>query len=284
MRILKKPEYFYRPKQIVRRLMTFVGPKDRQEFIVKVLGQPLKVSINETIGKSLVHFGLYDLALTETIWRLTETGDSVADIGANLGYFSLVFAHRVGAYGRVHCFEPHPLLQKKWQNHLRKWSQCKLYPIALSSSPGEMDLSIPKDFSNNEGIASLERIAGAEVIRVQVNTLDQALNGQTVDIIKIDVEGHEMEVFKGASQTLRSVKYILFEDFKNENSPAVQYFRESGFKVFRIYKGFSKVLLMEVEEAQHLPLWEPPNYIACRDENVLKAKLSASGWKCLKFL
>lgn len=284
MRILKKPEYFYRPKQFLRRLSAFVGLKTRKEYVIKILGQPLTISEKETIGKSLSHFGVYDLALTETIWRLTETGDSVADIGANLGYFSLVFAHRVGAYGRVHCFEPHPLLQKKWQNHLRKWPQCKLYPVALSSVQGEMKLSIPKDFSNNEGIASLEKIDGAEQIQVRVSTLDQSLNGQAVEIIKIDVEGHEMEVFKGAVQALKSVKYVLFEDFKNEKSPVVRFFRENGFKVFRIYKGFRGVILMDVEQAKNLPLWEPPNYIACRDEKALRDKLRTPGWKSLKFL
>jgi FkbM family methyltransferase len=242
------------------------------------------VNPQETIGKSLTHYGVYDLVLTETLWRLISPGFRVVDIGANIGYFSLLMAHRVGPYGVVHCFEPHPVLQKKWQSHLRRWPQCLLYPVALTSKNGEVDLHIPSDFSKNEGIASLEKIENATSIKVPAKTLDSVLGGQKIDLIKIDVEGHEMDVFKGAEVVIKTVENIIFEDFQGSKSPVIQFFRERGLTVYRLKKGLTRVHLMDVEEADQLPLWEPPNYIATHNPSDIKNRLSSSGWKSLKGL
>lgn len=284
IRTFKKPEYFYRPKQMMKRLRSLLGPRTGEEVIVNILNQKMTVTRDETIGKSLVDFSVYDLALTETLWRLVSPGCKAADIGANIGYFSLVLAHRAGPYGAIHCFEPHPMLQKKWQMHLRKWNQCTLYPMALSSQDGEMDLYIPQNFDKNEGIASLEKQDNAKVIKVPVQTLDRVLAGKKIDLIKIDVEGHELEALKGAAKTLATVEYVVFEDFQRSKSSVIDYLRKLGFKVFRLHKGFSQVRLLEVEKSDDLPLWEPPNYIATRNEAELRAKLATPGWKCLKGL
>lgn len=284
IRTFKKPEYFYRPSQMIKRMRGLLSPKARNDVTISVLQQKMSVSRGETIGKSLVDFGVYDLALTETLWRLIGPGCKIADIGANIGYFSLVMAHRAGPYGSVHCFEPHPQLQKKWQAHLRKWNQCTLYPVALSSQEGEMDLYIPQNFEKNEGVASLEKQDNAKVIKVPVQTLDRALAGKKVELIKIDVEGHELEVFKGASKTLETVETIVFEDFQKSKSPVIDFLQNKGFKVFRLNKGFSQVSLLDVKDGDRLPLWEPPNYIATRDEDELRSKLASRGWKCLKAL
>lgn len=284
IRAFKKPEYFYKPHRIAKRIGSLFGPKASDEIAISLLNQKMTVSRGETIGKALVDFGVYDLALTETLWRLISPGCKVADIGANIGYFSLVMAHRAGPYGAVHCFEPHPQLQKKWQAHLRKWSQCTLYPVALSSQEGEMDLYIPQNFDKNEGVASLEKQDNATAIKVAVHTLDRALAGKKVELMKIDVEGHELEVLKGSSKTLESVENIVFEDFQKSKSPVIAFLQNKGFKVFRLYKGFSRVHLLDVQGGDPLPLWEPPNYIATRDEEGLRSKLATSGWKCLKAL
>ncbi len=283
-RFLKKPEYFYRPRQIFSRLRSFFRPKTRAEVTVKILNQKMSVSSRETIGKSLIDFGVYDLALTETIWRLVSSGAKVADIGANMGYFSLVLAHRVGAYGTVHCFEPHPQLQKKWRTHLRKSDQCKFYPVALSNKSGELDLYIPQNFDKNEGIASLEKTTGAITIKVPVRTLDEILSGKKVELIKIDVEGHELCVLQGGLETLKDVEHVLFEDFQGSRSLVAAFLKEQGFSIFRIYKGLTKVQLLDAKEADSLPLWEPPNFIATRNEQDVREKLSMPGWKCLKIL
>lgn len=283
-RWFKKPEYIYKPRQVMGRLRLFFNKDETLIQNVTIFKQQLSINPQETIGKSLLSFGVYDLVLTETIWRLVSSGAQTADIGANIGYFSLVFANRVGPYGTVHCFEPHPKLQKKWRQHLRKWEQCLFYPVALSTQEGQMSLFIPQQFSKNEGTASLEPIRGATEMKVPVTTLDRALAGRRVNFIKIDVEGHELEVLRGGEETLKHVEHIVFEDFKNEQSPVIQFLEQKGFVVFRLYKGLHKVYLLTIEEAKKIPLWEPPNYLATKDEAFVREKLATNGWKCLKFL
>lgn len=284
LRILYKPEYFYRPNNLLRKVFSFLRPKSVGNLTVEILGQKIVVDPQETIGRALVDYGLYDLALTETIWRLTKTGDRVVDIGANIGYFSLVMGYRVGSYGMVHCFEPHPGLQKKWQQHLRKREQCVLHPLALSSQEGQMDLYIPMDFNKNEGIASLEKTENSKVVQVPVRTLDRVVLDKKIQLIKIDVEGHELQVLKGAEKVLAVTEYVVFEDFHHSKSAVIEFLRGRGFKVFRIYKGFRGLQILDVEDGEKLPLWEPPNYIACRDEVEMRRLLGDSGWKCLQFL
>ncbi len=283
-RFFNKPEYFFRPGQLFVRLKKGLWSVKKHDQSLQILGGTFQVKENETIGKALLHFGVYDLALTEVLWRLLETGDRVADIGANIGYFSLIMGHRVGSYGRVYCFEPHPQIQKKWTQHLRRWSQCQLFPVGLSSSKSEMNLYIPQDFDKNEGVASLEKKEGALTIKVPVLTLDEVLLSTEVDLIKIDVEGHELEVLKGATRILETVSNILFEDFQGEKSPVVAFLRAKGFQVYRIHKGFRGVQLLEVEAANSLPLWEPPNYLATKKIDDVKKKLAAKGWKSLRYL
>ncbi len=284
MRILNKPEYFYRPAKLAKKIWSCVRPKPSKISTVEILGQKFSVDSGETIGRALVDFGLYDLALTETIWRLTKTGDRVIDVGANIGYFSLLLGYRVGSYGMVHCFEPHPGLQKKWQQHLRKREQCVLHPVALSSQDGQMDLFIPMDFAKNEGTASLEKIENSKIVQVPVRTLDGVVRDKKIQLIKIDVEGHELEVFRGAEKVLSVTEHIVFEDFLHSKSPVIKFLRSKEFKVFRLYKGFRGVQVLNVDEGEKLPLWEPPNYIACRDETEMRKILTEPGWKCLKFM
>ena len=284
MRILYKPEYFYRPAIFFRKIFSLLRPKSNKSVTVEILGQKFVVDPKETIGRALVDYGLYDLALTETIWRLTKTGDRVVDVGANIGYFSLVMGYRVGSYGMVHCFEPHPALQKKWQQHLRKREQCVLHPVALSSQEGQMDLHIPLDFNKNEGTASLEKTENSKVVQVPVRTLDRVVLDKKIQLIKIDVEGHELEVFKGAEKVLAVTEYVVFEDFHHSKSAVIEHLARKGFKIFRLYKGFRGLQILKVEDGEKLPLWEPPNYIACRDEAEMRRLLRDSGWKCLQFL
>ena len=283
-RFFKKPEYFFRPHQIGARLKSMFFAKKSGLVTLPLLEQKFSVNPRETVGKSLLHFGVYDLVLSEVLWRLSSPGQKVADVGANIGYFSLLLGHRVGRYGEVHCFEPHPELQKRWQGNLRKMEQCRLYSKALSSHSGEMELFIPNDFSGNEGIASLEKTEGASAIKVPVTTLDIALKNKGIDLIKLDVEGHELEVLRGGIEVLKEVKTILFEDFHHTQSKTIDFLKSQNFTVYRLAKGFFGIQLLSVEEGEHLPLWEPPNYIATREIQNVQQKIAARGWRCLRFL
>lgn len=282
-RVINKPEYFFQPTQFLKRIFEPIVKRSAEREIQMPWGKKMSVNADETIGKSIVHFGVYDLVLTEALWRLVEPGMKVADIGANIGYFSQMLSQRVGPMGQVFSFEPHPQIFESLKNNVSECGNVKLHPMALSSEPGTMSLFIPKNFDGNEGVATLEATSDAmETKQVRVEVLDEVLKNQKIDIIKIDVEGHELSVLKGGAHTLVQVQHVLFEDFNKSSSPVIAYLKTLGFAVFRLRKSFWGPSLISVAEGDSIPLWEPPNYIATRDVALVQSRLAARGWHSLR--
>lgn len=237
-----------------------------------------KVNAQETIGKSILSYGLYDLALTEAVYRLTDKQSTCVDIGANIGYFSSLFSH----CGRsVSSFEPHPIIFQRLQENCRRLTNAKCYPVALDETSGEAELFIPAKFDANEGIASLRPVDKATSVKVKTQKFDEVFPNEKIDIIKIDVEGHELSVFKGATSALANnrIKNILFEDFEGKKSPVVQYLQEYGYSVYRLVKSFTHLTFVPIDEAGEIPLWEPPNYLATKATDLAFSKKS---WSILR--
>lgn len=143
-------------------------------------------------------------------------GGTLIDAGANMGVFSYYLSRAAGPEGRVYAFEAQPELGA----HLRAVRETfgldnlAVVPQALSSAPGTLTLQRP---AVGSGRASFDHDAGsdAERLEVRVTTLDDFLAGEDcppLRFVKCDVEGHELEVFRGAQATLsRDGPLLLFE-------------------------------------------------------------------------
>lgn len=142
----------------------------------------------------------------------------VFDVGANVGDWTAL-ALGINPRQKIHCFEPSKATFQRLQT--RTGAICNNF--GLSSAPGEMDLWV---FDECSGTNSLYKRQGlqdgyglTEQQRkelVRMDTLDaycQRVGVQTIDLMKVDVEGHELEVFKGAKEMLahKSIKRIQFE-------------------------------------------------------------------------
>ena len=140
------------------------------------------------------------------------------DIGANIGMVTVWLSHLVGPNGRVHSFEPNPLLCERLTAAIERngLSNVTLHEFALGSAAGELSLCIPND---NAGAASLVRRkdpSRSKTISVPVQRLTDVAEREgirSVRFIKIDVEGFEAEVLEGADDLLAGVRpeAILFE-------------------------------------------------------------------------
>lgn len=195
MRQVLKPEYLWRPSQVLRRLAF------RPSGQITSLSLPWHCTISacsaEAIGRSIATQGVYDLPLTEAIVRLADPGDTALDLGANIGYCTLVLALSVGPLGRVVCFEPNPALLPALRANINSWSFLPVAPIrvetiALSDKDGVGILGFPDDYSNNQGVASLD--AKKDGVTVVIRRLD-SLEIDHADVMKVDVEGQEAAVF-----------------------------------------------------------------------------------------
>lgn len=153
-------------------------------------------------------------AIQQTIEAYLKPGGSFADIGANYGLHTLLASHLIGKDGRVVAVEPVPENLRLLRRNLRLngfESRCKVVPKALTADGvGEVEMTIEPGLSCAASLA--ENFTGAK-IRVPSGTLDECLaaGGFRPDLIKIDVEGAEHEVLKGATESLKQGVPLLIE-------------------------------------------------------------------------
>lgn len=123
------------------------------------------------------------------------------DVGAHIGYYTILFAKCVGPTGQVISLEPFPanfaLLQKNIE--LNDMSQVRAFHEAVFSCAGELTISAPDDLLNS-GDASVVHKHGTKQFRVPAVTLDSLCSRP--DFLKVDVEGAEYDVLLGAKETI----------------------------------------------------------------------------------
>ena len=137
--------------------------------------------------------------------------DSVfIDIGANKGIY-LYQAEKIITTGKIIGFEPNEKMVS-FASHL--FPNAKIYPLAISSKKGISILNIPKKGNNFQDTrASLEAL-GDDVMCVEINTitLDEWVKNEKlnrIDVVKIDVEGHEWNAIKGSENILKTIRPIF---------------------------------------------------------------------------
>ena len=168
---------------------------------------------------SLWVYGGYESELLRTMMPMVGPGDVVLDCGANVGIHSCALARRVGAEGLVIAVEPMSELAARLRLNceLNRLENVTVVEKAVSSRQGKALLFPPHPGGPNQGQASLHvRSELANVAReVELETVDGLLCRQKVNdlrLIKLDVEGHEFQALKGASEAIRRWRpYLLFE-------------------------------------------------------------------------
>jgi FkbM family methyltransferase len=156
----------------------------------------------------------YELNVQLLLTAVLRSGDRVVDIGGNIGMITLTMARTVGADGRVDCFEPNPRCIETLRHHtgLNRLGQVRIHAMALSDSPGQMRLNLTSSHTGTATLAEVDDVKEAIVVPVEVG--DRVLaSGPPIRLIKIDVEGFEMHVLRGLSQTLRRDRPMLITEF-----------------------------------------------------------------------
>lgn len=293
LKSLSKPEYVYNPSQVYRRIL-FEYASDKSSRIIATLPWGLSIEFNpkETIGSCIGRQGLYELTVSETLWRLCDTGEIAVDVGSNIGHMTSLMAVRVGDVGKVFCFEPHPEIFSHLQSNLCRWeSELHLGEIvainsSLSNVEGVANLYIPKDFRENEGIASLENnttdVNSYEYCHeVEVTKLDKYFSGKEIGVLKIDVEGHELSVLQGGDELLGNgkIRDIIFEEHKVVPTPVTVLLQDYGFDIYFVEKRMSGLKLRSIGEVFDIPKGEPPTYLATIDPERAHKRLALRGYQ-----
>ncbi len=277
-----KPEYLWRPSQILRRLS--FTPSRAVTALSLPWGCTIRARSADDIGRSIATQGVYDLPLTEALTRLCDPGETALDLGANIGYASLVLARAVGPQGRVICFEPNPALLPLLRSNVENWSalpvaSIQIEAVAVSETNGEGVLGFPDGYAENQGLGTLT--LGTDGVAVSIRRLD-SFGIPSVGVMKVDVEGHEASVFSGAQSLLagKRIRDILFEEHEAYPAHSHKLLLGHGYHLFRVTRSTFRPLLLPPEE-QSRNGFLPPNFLATLDPQRASSRFTAWGWSAL---
>ncbi len=186
--------------------------RDRSVLVVGPDGTSATLRLHEarfsgmdTIGSQLLS-GSYEPTTRQVLETLVTKGSSVVDVGANIGYFSVLSALLAGPTGRVVAFEPEPrnhavLAANVATNSLR---QVTVVQAACADRIGHHELTINASETGWHRLAPVGASSRGKGVLVELTTVDAVVGEAPVDVVKIDVEGHEGAVVAGMAQTVAS--------------------------------------------------------------------------------
>lgn len=180
------------------------------------------------VGRSFDLYGQFSEGEVECFRQVVRKGDTVLDIGANIGAHTLPLAMIVGDEGAVYAFEPLRLsFQTLCANMALNSITCvRCYPLALDEKEGMIDVPVPDPREeHNFGGIGLGSYHGGETMPVaRVDGFEL----KRCRLIKVDVEGMELGVLKGAEDTIRRLKPALYvENDRKEKSEALARYIDS---------------------------------------------------------
>ena len=153
----------------------------------------------------LAHDGLYERQETRLVKRLVKPGQVFVDVGAHIGYYSVMASELVGLNGRVYCFEPNTENYCTLKANTDGLTNCTLYKVALSNHPGPAKLYLNKDNSGDHRMFSVD---GREYIEIDAMCLDDFGAIPKAHFMKIDVQGSECRVLRGATKLIENSPHL----------------------------------------------------------------------------
>jgi FkbM family methyltransferase len=182
-------------------------------------GITMELQMRDYVDRA-IYFDAFEFLGTRHVRRSLQNGGVFVDIGANIGYYTLLAHKRVTNSGRVLAFEPNPETANALRRNIELSGarNVEVFEVALSESPGEATIFRP--VGQSHGLASMRNQGWAETehYKVPAARLDDILptNLQRIDFLKVDVEGAEGLVFRGAASTISRYKPAILMELNQD--------------------------------------------------------------------
>ncbi len=210
------------------------GLRGRDSVIQRGVGSGLRFNCDH--GPISFVFGTHEPGVQHAFELLALPGMTVYDIGANLGFYCVILARLVGATGRVVAFEPLPD-NARWIAHnakLNGFEQIEVRCEALGHGQGNAEFIVSEKSMWGKlaaaGPAPADAVGRITVVLMNLDTLVSAGAIAPPGLMKIDVEGAEVEVLTGAADTLRRCRPVLIVDLHNTNAPIAALLEELRYR------------------------------------------------------
>lgn len=222
-------------------------------------GKMIYNRLDAYIGKSLSYYGEFSEGEAELFKQIVGEGNIVLEIGANIGAHTVALAKMVGQKGRVYAFEPQRLVFQILAGNiaLNSLANVYCYQKAVGETPGT--LLVPMlDYEKEINWGGLSLGSWEQGESVKVITID-SLEIPFCNFIKIDVEGMELSVLKGAKQIIEKHRPILYveNDREDKSDELIKYLDNVGYDLY-----------------WHMPYLYNPNNVMGNKENIFGSIVS----------
>ncbi len=213
---------------------------------------------DRVISQELIQTGKWEDFETKIFKNNINTGDVVLDIGAHIGYYTVIAAKIVGKEGRVYAFEPDPKNFSILQNNiaLNGYKNVTLINKAVSDTEGLSNLFLNTKNTGDHRIYKSEKYNKG--VKIETITLDNFFKSNThIDLIKIDIQGAEVRALKGGqkiikeNENLKIITEFWPKGLKLCGNSAEEYTRfilKNNFKIFEINEQTKSIVLTNTKK------------------------------------
>jgi FkbM family methyltransferase len=224
---------------IYRLIYRIAAPR---EMVLDVQGNKMYIDGRDMgVASFLISKGVHEKYETKLFKDLIKPGMTVVDIGANIGYYTLIAAKLVGSKGKVYAFEPEPNNYRLLIKNIEENCYNNVIPIqkAVSNKPGKTKLFTSKTVFSSLSFSENNVPEKKEFVMVETITLDEFLENSNIDFIKMDTEGAEGLIVEGAEKVLKNNDLKIAMEFwpyglKNLGTDPLKLlhkFQDYGFKI-----------------------------------------------------
>ncbi len=214
----------YNPSSLQYRLAT-AGLHQRDLTIRHGVARGLKFNVGESCAE--LGLGTYELPIQNIFSQHLHQGDVFYDIGANVGFFSIIAARLVGNTGKVYAFEPGQGNANSIRHNARlnNFSQIEVIAKAVSDTPGEGELLLAK-YSGGHALSTADAppdLAGK--VTIELVTIDDLIAQNQIkppNFVKVDIEGAELDALRGMTETIKQYKPIIIYEIDDGDRVAYQ--------------------------------------------------------------
>lgn len=213
--------YFY--KKMNTFLVKLYHHKRPFRYLLAIFLKKTQLSQQIVFENNGIKFCFFPTSFSQTLWifaphfsdeesiffqQYIQPDDIILDVGANIGSLTLIAAKAAGKNGNVLAFEPSKKIFEdlNYNISLNKFTNCKTYNVALGEKNGEQNWE--EKHADDQSKINISH----SKIKVKMNQLDEyCAPFSKIDLLKIDVEGYEYFVLKGATETLKKTDCVYFE-------------------------------------------------------------------------
>lgn len=236
-----------------RRLNNYVISHYKSDYVI-IDGRKMHLDPNDSLRLSLKEYAIFDIKLTD---KEIKKGDTIIDLGANIGFWTLYFAQKVGKTGKVFAFEPEPtnleLLQKNVKEN--NFENIIIENKAVSHSNNKLKLFLSYEANDHRIYDPGDNRKSIEIESIRLD--DYFKSDEKIDFIKSNIQGADFFAIKGMPNLIQRSKKLkimiefypeLLREFNADPGEFLTTLQDFGFKLYDVDSLKNEVILMTKDD------------------------------------